>query len=833
MLVKSPVSWFPDFRQDVLYGLRVLRKSPATTAIAVVSLAVGMGANTAVFSMLNGMFRPLPVRDPARIVVLAADMKGDETGLRYRFSYPALQDFRRQSEPFTDVFGWNVNVRGLSTGGRTVSFYHSMVTGNFFSALGLRPALGRFFQPGEGESASAPLSVVLGYSFWQKTFGGDPSVIGRPVRVDGYAATVIGVAPREFHGVYTIADMDGYLPLSSMVSGAREDRDLFSNRGLHPLTVFARLKPGISIEKAQTFMNGVINRMQEQYPDTDKGVGIRVVPELLARPLPLRFMVDILPAIRFVLLLLAGVVLLLACLNVANILLVRATVRQREMAIRAALGSSRTRLMRQMLAESAVLAMLGAVAGTVLGQWSSQTFLGSLDLATDLPFLLDFSFDWRVFSYSLAAGVCTGLFIGVWPALRASQADAGAALHDGGRSNSGGPGRQRVRALLVIGQVAGSLVLLVCAGVFVRSLRGAQHVDIGFTPDDVLNVRLNPRWAGYDVERTKDFYRELKRRVQAWPEVRSATYAFSAPMGMYGTGMTVEVEGRPVPAGQQIPAIGCNYVDPDYFETMQIPILRGRDFRESDDEKAPLVAIVNQTMASRFWPNQDPIGKRFRAAAPGAPLTQVVGVARDGKYLAVFESALPYFYVPQAQYFEPMRVLQLRTAVAPEQLRARLEREILTLDPNLPISDLQTMTRILNGPQGFLMFRIGAIQAAVMGILGLLLALVGVYGVVSYGAAQRTREIGIRMALGATPHAVLRIVLSQGVWLVAGGVTIGLTAAIALRRVLARFLLNVSSADPVTLIALPALLALVALFACYLPARRAMRIDPMTALRHE
>ena len=831
-------SWFQDLRLDVFFGWRILRKNPVTTVVAAVSLALGIGVNTGIFSMLNGLFRPLPVKDPERIVVLAADMKGDDTGLRYRFSYQALLDFRREATPFSDVFGWNANVRGLSFGGKTVAFFYSPVTGNYFSALGLQPAVGRFFLPGEGEHASDPWTVVLGYGFWIKRFGGDPSVVGRQVRINGRAATVIGVAPKEFHGVYTVADLDGYMPLASFVlDDARSSRGVFSDRAARNLTVFARLKPGVSVRQAQKFMTALARRMAEQYPDTDAGVGIRVVPELLARPVPLRFMVDVMPLIRFVLLLLAGVVLLLACMNVANILLVRATVRQREMAIRAALGSGRGRLIRQMLAESTLLTLAGAAAGTVLGQWSTQSYMRTLDLATDLPFVLDFSFDWSVFGYSLAAAVFTGLFIGIWPALRASQADAGTALHDGGRSNSGGRERQRGRALLVVGQVAGSLMLLMCAGVFVRSLRSAQHIDLGFAPDHLLNVRMDPSWAGYDQQRGQDFYRELKRRVQTWPEARSATLAFSVPMGMYGAGMPVEIVGRPLPQGQQIPAVGCNFVDPDYFATLEIPIVRGRAFRESDDERAPRVAIINETMARRFWPNQDPIGKRFRTGSQEtldqAPLAEVVGVAHDAKYLAVFEGSLPYFYLPDAQYSFLMKALQIRTTVAPERLHGRLEREIERVDGNVIPTEMESEMRVLNGPQGFEIFQIGAIQAASMGILGLVLALVGVYGVVSYGAAQRTREIGIRMALGATPRAVLRIILGQGVWLIIAGIAIGLTGALTLRPVMARFLLNVSAADPVTLMAIPAALAVVALWACFLPARRAMRVDPMAALRHE
>jgi predicted permease len=515
------------------------------------------------------------------------------------------------------------------------------------------------------------------------------------------------------------------------------------------------------------------------------------------------------------------------------VLLVRATVRQREMAIRAALGSGRWRLIRQMLVESMALALAGAVAGMVLGTWASRAFAESLDLGTDLPVLLDFSFDWRVFLYAMTAALLTGIFVGVWPALRASRTDAAAALHEGGRANSGGVARQRARSLLVVGQVAGSFVLLIGAGLFVRSLQNAERVDLGFQPDQILNATLDPYWAGYDVQRTKDFYRELGRRVRAWPEVRSASFAFSVPLSYYSAGMPVFVDGRPVNAGEQAPVIGANFIDGDYFDTMQIPILRGRRFQESDSETAPAVAIVNQTMADRLWPNEDPIGKRFHVRTPDSPLVEVVGVARNGKYLAVFEGALPYMYIPSEQSFGPLRVLQIRSSVPPEALTSRLRDEIASLDPGMPVADLQTMRRSLNGAHGFLMFHVGAAQALALGLLGLALAVVGVYGVVSYGAAQRTREIGIRMALGATPRAILAMILGHGVWVVIGGIILGFGGAAALTRLLGRFLLLVSPSDPLTFFVITVVLALVALCACYIPARRAMRVQPVEALRHE
>jgi predicted permease len=816
------------------YAVRQLWRNRGFTSLVVLTVALGIGANAAVFSMLNGLRRPLPARNPEQIVVLAAQTKGDETGFRYRYSFSALQDFRNQANLFSDLMAFETDLTGIKIKGKSFQFLYSAVTGNYFSALGIQPALGRLFLPGEGEHPRAEYSVVLGYAFWQKQFGGDPGVVGSQVRLNGIVAQIIGVAPKEFHGTYAGVDMDGYMPLSGYIRADRPGNiRLFNDRAVRPLTVLGRLKPGASIQEAQSTMNVLARRMEQQYPEVEKGIGIRVIPEIWARPVPLGVLADRGPLISGFLLLLAGVVLLLACMNVANLLLVRATVRQREIAIRAALGSGRARLVRQALIESSLLSLLGAIAGLLLGKIGSAALANSIDLATDFPVFLDFSFDWRVFTYAMIAAVATGILIGVWPALRASQADAGAALHDGSRGETGGPRRQRVRSLLVVGQVAGSLVLLIMAGLFVRSLRNAQQLDLGFVPDRILNARMDPEWAGYNEQRTKDFYRELERRANALPGVQSASLAFSAPMGYYNAGQIVFIDGRRADPDEQPPVVACNYVDAGYFDTLQMPILRGRAFTDADSETAPPVAIVNQTMANRFWPNQDPIGKRFHTRTADSPSWEVVGVAKDSKYIAVFESRQPFFYTPLAQNYTSLRVLQIRSALPPELLSVRIQREIQELDPDIAVADLQSMRRALAGVGGFLIFRLGATQAGAMGVLGLILAVIGVYGVVSYGAAQRTREIGIRMALGAEPGDVLGLILRQGVFLVIGGVLVGLVGAAALTRLLSRFLMLASATDPLTFAAVTLLLAVIVLTACYVPARRAMRVDPTVALRHE
>jgi putative ABC transport system permease protein len=645
---------------------------------------------------------------------------------------------------------------------------------------------------------------------------------------------VIGIAPEGFHGVYKGFDMEGYLPLRSLISDeAPEKFPVFTSRTDRPLTVLGRLKPQANLAEARVKMNVLMRGMEERYPATDKGIEARVIPETQARPIPLHTALNLLPFIRFTMLFLAALVLIVACLNITNILLVRATVRQREMAIRAALGSGRGRLIRQAMTESMLLTLLGAAAGVVLGKRVGQAFADALPkVVPDMPISFDVHFDAQVFLYAAAAALLAGVFIGIWPALRASSADPGSALHEGGRSNSSGPRGLRMRGILVAGQVAGSLVLLIAAGLFVRSLQTVQSVDLGFAPDHVLNARLNPQWVGYDRQRTEDFYRELKRRVETWSEVRSASLAFSSPFGLIGGGETIYVEGRPADPEEQPPGIGYNTVDTSYFDTMQIKILRGRVFRDSDTEAAPRVAIVNQTMARRYWPNQDPIGKRFRMGTPTTPYLEVIGVAHDGKYLFVVEGGSPYFYVPFTQVSSSMRTLQIRSTVDPELLNTRLEREIHAMDPAIPVS-LQTMEGAVDGAQGFFLLRVGAVQAGAMGLLGLILAAVGVYGVMSYGTAQRTREIGIRVALGATPQAILGSVLRQGVGMVFLGVGAGLLGAAAITRVLGTFLWSVSLTDPLAFVAIPTLLAAVALSACYLPARRAMLVAPMVALRHE
>jgi predicted permease len=821
--------------QDIRYGWRMLWKTPGLTCIVALTLALGIAANALIFSIVNGyLLRPLPVPHPEQIAVVAAQQKGSSP-LLYMFSYPDFLDFRSQAAPVADLFAFMPVLTGLSADGKADQMLTSYVTGNYFTALNVSPALGRLIQPSEeNQPGNAPV-LVLGYSYWQKRFRGDPRVIGKQVRLNGKPAIVIGVVPQQFFGTLSPAELDGYLPLSSGGSLEQASGGLMQDRDSRLMRVMARLKPGISYVQAQSSFNVIAERLAKQYPATDKNVTVRVYREQLARPQPLGN--NIIAVIAGFFLILAGLVLILACMNVANVLLARATVRQREMGLRAALGASRVRLMRQMLTETVLLGLLGGVGGVIVANWFIPRDISKL-VSSSLPIRLNFSFDWHVFAYAFGAAFFSGIVIGLWPAWRSSRTDVNRLLQEGGRSDTAGVGRQRFRNFLVAAQVAGSLLLLVIAGLLVRSLQHAGSIHLGFDPSHVLNVTVDPHQIGYDEKQQREFYRRLEARVRQLPGVRSASLAFGTPMGNINivNAGGVSVEGHPIPAGQEAPTVFFNNVDPGYLATMRVPLLRGRSFVDLDDEKAPPVAIVNQIMADTFWPNQDPIGQRFtlKPLTTPAQSMQVVGVAANGKYANIAEDPTPFFYVPLAQNFISMQTLQLRTSVAPESLIAPVLNEIHRLAPDLPIVATTTMQQVVEeGTNGIQIFRFGAWFAAAIGGLGLFLAVLGVYGVVSFAAVQRTREIGIRMALGGTARDVVRLVLRQGVSMVIAGLLVGVLAALALTRLMARFLIDVSPSDPLTYITVALLLSAIALIACWIPARRATRVDPGIALRYE
>jgi predicted permease len=744
------------------------------------------------------------------------------------FSVPDYRDIREQTgNVFSGLITYQISLDGLSVNGKADRIVTSYVGGNFFSTLGIKPAVGRFILPSEEETAVAPV-LVLGHSYWMTRFGGDPGIVGTKVSINGHPMTVVGVAPEGFHGLFPLGEIQGYLPLG-LATIAGNPSDFTTNRGFRNAFVFGRLRPGVSIKQAQASLDVVAQRLSQENPKDDKDLSLQVFPELRSRPNP--DPKNTIVVISTLFLGLSALVLLLACVNVGNILLVRATVREREMAIRAALGAGRIRLIRQLLTESILLAVCGGLAGIAIGYWGSSS-LGRINLGTDLPVRLDFGFDWRVFGFAFAAALITGIIVGIVPAIRASRGNLAQILHEGGRGLVGG--RHRVRDALVVAQVAGSLMLLIIAGLFTRSLGEAQRTNLGFDPNHVVNFFMDPNEIGYNEAQGRAFYKTLLARVRALPGVVSASTANSTPLGYYNNGDTVVVEGYEVPPGQPTPVSFYNAISSNYFKTMDISMLQGRLFTDADDLNTQFVGIVNEAMAKKYWPNQDPIGRHFKIGADPNHSITVVGVAKDSRYSGITGEIQPYFYVPILQHYaaNSLAALQVRTAAAPESMIPEVERVIQSMAPDMPVFDVKTMSEALNTLNGLLIYQIGAMLAAALGILGLILALVGVYGVISFAASQKTHEIGVRMALGAQRWDVLKMIFGQGLLIVGVGLALGLAAVLAASRVMGQFLV-VSATDPVTYITVSAALALVALLACYIPARRAMRVDPMVALRYE
>jgi predicted permease len=833
------VNFIENLFQDVRYGLRMLRKNASFTVVAVLTLALGIGANTAIFSLGNVfMFRPLPVKDADRLTVVAAQYRANADP--EQLSYPDYLDYRKQADVFSDMTFYDLNLAGLGYREHADRIIMAYVPSNFFTMLGIRPALGRLIAPGQGDEPKTGPVVVLGHSYWMSRFDGDPSVIGRSVNLDGQMVTVIGVVPKEFHGPYNVVELQAYVPVG-MIGIESRHSSFFTDRHDAELRVLATLRPGVTPKQAEAALNVIAQRLAKEYPQVDQGQIARVIPERLARPEPA--VENYMPMVTTIFLVMVGLVLLVACFNVANLLLARAAAREREIAVRAALGASRVRLIRQMLTESILLAIAGAVGGALVGNWVIRG-LEKLRPLGDFALNLAFTFDWRVFSYVAGIALASGILAGLAPALRISRTNLNDTLREGGRGLVGETRRHWLRDGLVVAQVAGSLIVLVAAGLFTRSLTNAESIDLGYDPNHVLNLNLDPKLQGYDQARAETFFRELLTRAKALPGVESASLAFSIPLGYYSDGSSVYPEGQTTPQGKRAPSGGINCVSPDYFSTMRMKILEGRAFTEADTSTSQRVAIVNETMAKRLWPRQDAVGQRFRTGALEGPFKSgsqtgsdswltVVGVVRDAKLQSLTDSPGNFYYVPETQNYKSAHVLQLRTSASPLSLVVPIESLVRDLDPNLPLYDVMTMERAMSGANGYFLFQVGAAFAASLGALGLLLAVVGVYGVVSYAASQRHHEIGIRMALGAPRRSVLGLVIHQAVFLVGAGIAAGVLAGLAVSRILASLLLGVPPYDPVTFISVSALMLAVALVACYIPARRASRLDPMVALRCE
>jgi predicted permease len=821
--------------QDVRYALRQLRKNPGFFLVVVLTLGLGIGANTAIFSMVDWLvLRSLPIKDPEQMHFLAFARPGANSEVQ--FSYPEFAEIQMQTKGvfsgmtpfiFGGLTGAQNSQNGLTVDGTTKAVQTVYVGGDFFSLLDIAPAAGRFLLSTEGKVAGADPVVVLSYSYWQTRFGGDPAIFGKAASINGHPVTIVGIAPKGFLGPTPLLEIQAYLPLGMYVVERGVAADFLSDSRARSMLAFARVKPGADIRQIQSALAVVGQRLLKQYP-RDRGIG-----ELHAKPLRPPGIIsgtNPFPKLAALFLTLAALVLALACVNVANLFLVRTAGRRREMAVRSALGAGNGRLVRQLLTESLVAAVLGCGMGVLLG-WGGSRLFGSVSMQTELPIVLDLEFNWHVFAYAFAVAVVTAVVVVVVPAARIRHGNLREVLHEGGRTSTGG--RQRLRSILVAVQVGGSLTLLIVAGLFVRSLRGVQHTDLGFDPRSVLNVTLDPNEIGHTEAQGRAFYRAILERTRALPGVQSASLASAVPLSDSVTSNDLAIPGYTTSSDQEAPHALFNAVSTDYFATMRIALNRGRDFSDADNENSPHVAVINQAMADRYWPGQDPMGKSFAVTSdPKRPAT-IVGVVQNVRMNQLYGPFEPTFYLPFAQSYAPAETLQIRSEQQAEAIVPQVREIAQSLAPSVPIYGIRTMTEVLHGGNGLLFFEIGASLAGALGLLGLTLAIVGVYGVMSYAVSQRTQEIGIRIALGAQRRDILTMIGRQGLVIVTAGMTAGLLAAVAVGRLVSDFLVGIASSDPLTYIAVSVLLAMVAGLATYVPTHRAMRVDPMVALRYE
>jgi macrolide transport system ATP-binding/permease protein len=800
------------------HAFRALRQSGVSSLVTATILALGIGANSAIFSIVNGwLFRPLPVEQPKQLVVLASQRAGaaDLGGL----SYPDFLDYRSQVAAFQDALAYSMGFAGLRTYARTERILVNYVSANYFAMLAVRPAEGRLILPSDGDSPGASDVVVLGYSYWQSRLKADPHVIGASFLLDGHAVTVCGIAAPEFRGLHAFLDVQAYVPVG-MLATHPGGKSLWTDRSNRMLSVMARLREGTSLDMANAALAVVAPRLAQDHPEADKGVSVRAFAERLSRPEPST--ASVAPMIAITFMALASALLLLTCFNVANVLLIRANARQTSIALRVALGARARDVIAQVLSEGMLLAILGGLGAMAIAEVLCSS-LASIGGHLDLAMTFDFRPDWRVFTYAFIMTLLAGVAVSAFPAMRALRADLNAVTREGGAGLSAGRSRRKLANIIVAAQVAGCLVLLIGAGLFIRSLSGANRMHLGFNPKSVVNASMDPSQLGYDAARTARFYRELLYAVRHLPGVENASLAFSVPFGFRNTSADIVVPGSESGSREQASEVFYNIVSPAYFETLQIPRVLGRTFTEQDTEETTPVAVVDEAMARRWWPNEEAIGKSFAfKGTPGRILT-VVGVVKDGKYLTPADRNLPYFYLALRQSPKPNLTLQVRSRVAPYAVIAEIQKKVAGLEPALPVFDAMTMMDVFLGANGIFPLRVAAAVASAFGGLGLVLAVVGLYGIVSDSVNQRRREISIRMAVGASSGDIVRMVLRQGLLIVVIGIVAGAAVAALMAKALSPLLLGVSAFDALTFAGIPLLQSLVAIGACLIPAARAVR----------
>jgi predicted permease len=801
-----------NLTQDLRFGLRLLRKNPGFTAVAVFTLALSIGANAAIFDVVNGvLLKPLPYKEPDRIVRV---FENRPRFPKFPISPANFLDYRERNDVFDDFATFARGDLDLSVNDRPERLTGMRVSHGFFHLLGFEPELGRAFLPTDEINGNEHVAIIS-RALWERSFGKDAAIIGAPVTLSGLSFTIIGVIGSglqhvggDYHSLPHGGNVDVWWPLTM-------DPKV---RTSHFLNAIARLKPGITREQAEARMNVIAQQLEEQHPE-DKDWRIRIVS--------LRD--EIVGGAQTMLLILfgaAGFVLLIACVNIANLLLATATARQKEIAVRTALGAGRLRLIRQMLTESLLIAVAGGVAGLLVARWGIEALVALGP--KQIPRLHMLSLDWRTFAFALTASLLTGALFGLAPALQISKVNLNESLKEGGRGSSGGSRHNRLRGLLVIAEVSLAFVLLIGAGLLMRTFFYLQKVDPGFNPERVLTATIDLPGARYSTGRkASSFYRELIARLAALPGVQGAAATSDLPWTGYDENTSFGIEGRQF-SDDEYPSAQYHFATPDYFRALGIPLLAGRFFSEADDADAPRVIVINKSMADRYWPDADAVGKRVRLWGETRMIAGIVGDLKDSPGEL---RAKPGFFFPVTQQAQSNLVLVVRTERDPMNLLAAMRSEIAALDKELPLSDIRTLEQIASSAVARTRFTM--LLLSVFAGVALLLAAVGIYGVLSYSVTQRTHEIGIRVALGAQRREVIGLVARQGMKLVLTGMGAGLAAALVLTRVLSSLLFGVSATDPITFAGIAVLLIGVALGACFVPARRAMKMDPMVALRHE
>ncbi len=798
--------------RDIRHAFRALSKRPAFATVVVLTLMIGIGANTAIFSVVNAvLLHPLPLKDVRQLVMVFTK---DSKTPRNWVSYPDLQDWQKQNQVFSDLAGFvpqSVNLTGTEEPTRVIG---SFVTGNFFQTLKVQVAQGRGFSSAEDQIGAARV-VIVSYSTWINRFGSNPNLIGKTLILNGQPFTVIGILPESFH--FQIGDSDVWMPLQYYPNFTQD-------RGKTAAGVIGRLKPKVNLKQAQADMTTVANRLAQQYKDTnsDRGVVIQPFQDVA---------VEGFGPLLWVLLAAVSFVLLIGCANVANLLLARAASRQKEFALRAALGASRVRLVRQLITETIVLALVGGALGLLVGIWGTHLLVANSP--SPLPAGVSPKLDVTVLLYTLTVSLLTGVIFGLAPALKFSRPDVQEALKEGGR---GGDSQSRVRGLFVVTQMALSLMLLIGSGLMIRSFLKLLHVEPGFNSAGLLTMEYRlPRAKYPELQQQWNFHKQVTDRVRALPGVRSASVILALPYSGNGGAIGFVAMNSAEPRKGQEPQAQRNIADPSYFTTMQIPLLKGRVFSDQDQAGSPPVAVINQTMAERFWPNDNPIGRSVRLVGDSIvkdnTTATIVGVVGDVKHYGLDDRNEPQIYVPYAQNPFIFATLVVRTNVEPLSLANTVRRAVWSVDQDQPVWKIRTLQSLIDlsiGPRRFLMWLLIGLAA-----LALLLASIGLYGVMSYTVTQSTHEFGVRIALGAGRLDILKLVLRRGLALAAIGVVIGLAVAFGLTRLLTSLLFEIKPTDTFTFVAVTLSLIGIALVASYIPARRATKLDPLKALRYE